>query len=105
MRKHARGATKDFDEFYGHRKKINRKPKTAEELLGDTSSSIQEQMKQQYKDDPEKAREVLFEIKNAVRDGGLSFEDAAVGNQINDALADLNRVKRKREFFNKLGLK
>jgi len=105
MRKHARGARKDIDEFFGHRKNINRKPKTAEELLGDTSSSVQEQMKLQYKDDPEKAREILYEIKNAVVQGGLTFEQAAVGREVNDVLSDLDRVGRKREFFNRLGLK
>jgi hypothetical protein len=46
MRKHAKGLKTAGEEFFAHRKNMNRKPKTAEELLG-SNTSAEDQLREE----------------------------------------------------------
>jgi len=68
-------------------------------------SEAEEQLLEKFKDNPEMAKQVLYEIREVVETHKVSFEEAMTGKAVDDHLYEYEKIKRKNKFFAKLGLK
>lgn len=91
-------------QYFAHIKKDLNKRLTEEDILG-KKGTIQDQLKDELKNNPEQAEQILAELRNSVVSKSSTLEEVMVQNEMKNFENRKKALSRKKEFFERLGLR